>query len=85
MMSNQNGSTTEEMREQIATLRKDVARMTASAAEDVKDGFGAAGRQVARSGREARDGVIDAVTANPLTAIGIAAGVGYLIGVLTRR
>lgn len=85
MTTNQNGASTDDLREQIATLRADFARLSGGAVEEVRDGIGAAGRQVARSGREARDSVVDAVTTHPLAAIGIAAGVGYLLGVLTRR
>jgi ElaB/YqjD/DUF883 family membrane-anchored ribosome-binding protein len=85
MMNTPNGLTTDDLRDQIATLRADFAKLSDIAAESAKDGFGAAGRKVAKTGREAREGVVDAVTSNPLTAIGIAAGVGYLLGVLTRR
>ena len=42
-------------------------------------------RQAAQSGREAKATVVDAVLANPLSAIGIAAGLGFLLGVFTRR
>ncbi len=85
MMNAQNGATTDELRDQIATLRADFTKLSSTASEGVKDGLGAAGREVAKTSREARDSVIDAVTANPLTAIGLAAGVGYLLGSLTRR
>lgn len=85
MMSGRNEATTDELRDQIATLRADFAKFTENASDEVKDGMEAAGRKVARTTRETRDGVIEAVTANPLSAIGLAAGVGYLVGVLTRR
>ena len=85
-MSNaQTGATTDEMRDQIAKLRADVARLSAGAVDDVRERIGDVGRKAVKSGREAREGVIDAVIENPLTAIGVAAGVGYLLGVLTRR
>lgn len=85
MANSQNEVTMEELRDQLATLRADVAKLSGTAAEGVKGNVDAAGRQVAKSGRDARDGVVDAVTEHPLTAIGVAAGVGYLLGVLTRR
>lgn len=85
MLTNQNGASSDDLHKQIATLRADVAKLTASAADDVKDGLGAARRQALKSGRDAREGVVDAVTEHPLTAIGIAGGVGYLLGILTRR
>ncbi|MFO7854912.1 MAG: hypothetical protein R6V44_06785 [Paracoccaceae bacterium] len=85
MANPDNEATMQELREQLATLRADVARLSGTAAEGVKGNVDAAGRQVARSGRDAREGVADAVTEHPLTAIGVAAGVGYLLGVLTRR
>lgn len=85
MMNTQNGASTDELRDQIATLREDFKKMSGEATQDAKDGLQAAGRQAARTGREAREGVVDAVTSNPLTALALAAGVGYLLGALTRR
>ncbi len=71
-----NGALTDDLREQIATLGADFARLSGGSVAAVKDGIGAAGRQVARTGRKARESVVAAVTTHPLAAIGIAAGVG---------
>lgn len=75
----------DDLREQIAQLRADLAKLTATAAADLSGGVEAARHQAAQSGRAAKDSVVDAVTANPLGAIGIAAGLGFLLGVMTRR
>ena len=85
MMNAVHDTTTDDLRAQIATLRADFAKLSATAAEGVGDGIDAAGRQVARTGRDAKASVVDAVTANPLIAVGVAAGVGYLLGMLMRR
>jgi ElaB/YqjD/DUF883 family membrane-anchored ribosome-binding protein len=84
MMNSPNGPSTDDLRNQIAALRADFAKLSDAAAESAKEGVSAAGRSVAKTGREAREGVVDAVTSHPHAAIGIAAGVGYLLGVLTR-
>ena len=75
----------DDLREQIAILRADLARLTATAADDVAEGVASARRQAAQSGREAKATVVDAVLANPLSAVGIAAGLGFLLGIFTRR
>ncbi|MDP2739828.1 MAG: DUF883 C-terminal domain-containing protein [Pseudorhodobacter sp.] len=75
----------DDLREQIAILRADLARLTATAVDDVTETVGAARRKAVKSGYEAKDTVVDAVLANPLSAVGIAAGLGFLLGIFTRR
>ncbi|MDP4033174.1 MAG: hypothetical protein Q8P60_10050 [Pseudorhodobacter sp.] len=75
----------EDLREQIAILRADLAKLKTTAANEVANSVEAVGRKAAKSGREARESVVEAVLANPLGAIGIAAGLGFLLGVFTRR
>jgi ElaB/YqjD/DUF883 family membrane-anchored ribosome-binding protein len=85
MMNTGHDSTIEELRAQVATLRADIGKLSSTAAGGVGEGIDAAGKQIARSGREARASIVDAVIANPLAAVGVAAGIGYLLGVFTRR
>lgn len=85
MANTYNDTTTEELRDQIATLRADFAKLSDTATDGIKESVGAARREVVKSTREARDGLAESIMANPLTAVGVAAGVGYLLGVLTRR
>ncbi len=84
-MNIQHDSTIDELRAQVATLRADFAKLSTTAADGVGDSIGAAARQAAKSGREAKATVVDAVLANPLASLGVAAGIGYLLGVFTRR
>jgi len=85
MMNTSHDTTADDLRAQVATLRADIAKLSATAAEGVGDGIDSAGRRMARTGREAKASVVDAVAANPLIAVGLAAGVGYLLGMLMRR
>lgn len=74
----------EEIREiakHLRTLRKDVEGLTGSIAR-------AGGHQaeyVQDAMREAAAAVEDAVKRNPLSALGIALGVGFLVGIILRR
>ena len=85
MATSKNPELPDDLREQIAILRADLARLTATAADDMAEGVASARRQAAQSGREAKATVVDAVLANPLSAVGIAAGLGFLLGIFTRR
>jgi len=78
-------ATVDELSKQLEALRTDFVRLSASARQSAADGLNAAGHQIARTSREAKTTVEDAVIDNPLAAIGIAAGIGYLLGMFTRR
>ena len=75
----------DELSEQIETLRKDLSRLAAEFTEDVSDGAEKAGRQISRTGRQARKTATDAVLGHPLTAVGIAAGLGLVVGLVARK
>lgn len=77
--------TVEDLAKQIENLREDLRKLSVTAAEGVADGINSAGKQIVKSSRDAKATVVDAVVENPLTAIGIAAGLGYLFGMFTRR
>jgi ElaB/YqjD/DUF883 family membrane-anchored ribosome-binding protein len=81
---------------QITSLREDVAKLahTVSASvsrqghafsKDVSDGMAEAANYVRHRGHDADVRVEAAVAANPYVALGLAAGMGILLGALTRR
>ncbi len=81
---------------QFAALRDDMAALSQSVtavaerrgrrmAADVSDGMGEAVHYVERKGRSAEAELERSVTTHPLLALGLAAGAGLLIGILTRR
>ncbi len=81
---------------QLASLRGEISKLAGTVSDaaghrgqalaaDVSDGVSDA---VSYLGRQARDGearLEGAVTTHPYVAIGMAAGIGLLLGVLTRR
>lgn len=69
----------------IETLRADLAQRSATAAGNVADGVSTAKRRIGQSGRDARASVTDAVLEHPLAAVGLAAGLGFVLGMVTRR
>lgn len=81
---------------QFAALRDDMAALSQSVttvaerrgrrmAADVSDGMGEAMHYVERKGRSAEAELERSVTTHPLLALGLAAGAGLLIGIMTRR
>lgn len=81
---------------QIAALRDDLAQMAKSMtattaqrgqaiARDVTDGVNEAITYVTRKGHETDKSIEAAVSANPYIALAMAAGVGLLVGALSRR
>lgn len=81
---------------QIGALREEMARLansiTATAerrgrkmATSLSHGFGDALHAVERRGQDAETEIERSVTTHPLLALGLAAGAGLLIGLLTRR
>lgn len=76
---------TDDLGQQIETLRADFVKLAATISDDVSGEIGKAGRQVAKTSRDAQATATNAVLDHPLTAVGIAAAVGLLLGLLTRR
>ena len=78
-----------EMQKDVAKLASNFAKSTAergqAMAQDLSDGVADAARYVTRKGSEADARLESAVAANPYMALGIAAGLGLLIGALSRR
>lgn len=54
-------------------------------AADMSDGLSEAASYLGRKGHQAEQRVEGAVAANPYIALGLAAGMGVLLGALTRR
>ncbi len=75
----------EDMGKLAGTLAQAGARQGQSLASDVNEGVTEAARYVARKGQETDVRIEAAVAANPYVALMIAAGMGVLIGALTRR
>jgi len=75
----------EDLGAQIASLREDLTKLAATATDDMAEGIENAGRQIERAGRDVRDTATRIVVDHPLTAVGIAAGVGLLLGMLARK
>jgi ElaB/YqjD/DUF883 family membrane-anchored ribosome-binding protein len=80
----------------LAALRAEVSRLTSETltkasqgkdamAEGMEQALHDARRYAGRKSHEADASLHQAVTANPYLALGIAAGIGLLLGALTRR
>lgn len=72
---------TEDLAAQIEAIRADMQNLTATVS-------GIAGKQMGRAqekAMETKQDAEDAIKRNPLQAIAIAAGLGLLLGILTRR
>lgn len=81
---------------QLTSLRGEMAKLATSVtaaasksgtaiAQDMTNGFGDARRYVTRKSHDADLRVEGAIAANPYLALGLAAGLGLLLGVLSRR
>lgn len=84
-VASKTAQSTEEVAQQIEGLRADLANLVASLSSDLSEGVGKAGRQLDRTGRAAHDSASSAVVENPLMAVGIAVGVGLLLGLIARK
>jgi ElaB/YqjD/DUF883 family membrane-anchored ribosome-binding protein len=78
-------STADNLGQQIEALRADLTKLAATLAGDVSEGVGKAGRQISQTGRDARATATGTVLDHPLAAVGIAAGIGLLLGLVLRR
>ena len=80
------------MSAQFATLREDVTKLTHSAedgtrklAHNISDSVNDAVHFVERKGIDAEAELKKTVASHPMMALGLAAGLGLLIGAMTRR
>ncbi len=81
---------------QLAAMRGDMAKLAAAMstlashrgqafAQDLSDGMTEAANYISRKGHDGDLRLEGAVAANPYIALGLAAGMGLLVGNLTRR
>lgn len=75
----------EEISRQMETMREDLMKLAEKVSDDVSKGIGKAGRQIGQTGRDARTTATNAVLDHPLAAIGVAVGLGLLLGLVARR
>lgn len=86
----------EDLMAQLQVLREEVTRLTHAAASategrgrrmasDISDGVSEAVHYVERKGTDAEADLQKSVATHPLMALGLAAGIGILIGAMTRR
>lgn len=71
--------------QRIEALRADLMKISARISDDMSEGIEKAAHQVGRAGRDARATASNAVSRHPLTAVGIAAGVGLVLGMMARK
>lgn len=75
----------DDLSQQIEALRADLKKLAATVTDDVSEGIEKAGRHVSQTGRDAQAAATNAVINHPLTAVGIAAGIGLLLGMMARK
>lgn len=75
----------EDLHEQIENLREDLMKLAATIKGEMSKGVDRAEEQISKASRDARATTVNAVLDNPLTAVGIAAGIGFLVGMMTRK
>ena len=78
-------TTEDDIGEQIEALRKDLARLISTLTDNTATGIGDAGHRIGQAGRDAQKTATNAVLGHPLTAVGIAAGIGLLLGLVARK
>lgn len=83
--STKNAPSPDDLNEQIASLREDLKTLASTIEENLSEKVEKAGQQIGQTSRDAREAVTSAVTDHPLTAVGIAAGVGFLLGLIARK
>jgi ElaB/YqjD/DUF883 family membrane-anchored ribosome-binding protein len=75
----------DDLRQQIEALRADLMKIAATISDDMSGGIETAAHQIGQTGRDARATASNAVIGHPLTAVGIAAGIGLLLGLMARK
>jgi ElaB/YqjD/DUF883 family membrane-anchored ribosome-binding protein len=78
-------SNTDDLSQQMEALRADMSKLMTTVSGDVTDGLDQAGRQISRASRDARAAATNSVIDHPLAAMGIAVGVGLLLGLVARK
>lgn len=74
-----------EVKENLTGMARDAASTAKAGAQEVSKGVKHTVDAGRKSAAEAIEGLTDRISENPLTTIGVALGVGVLIGFLIRR
>lgn len=93
---NRNTADFEELKRQLSSLREDMTglsqsvksiaeRRSSAIAADVAEGLQEAKNYAQRTGKNAEVQIESSVAAHPFLAVGLAAGVGMLLGAMSRR
>ncbi|WP_114966472.1 DUF883 family protein [Alkalilacustris brevis] len=75
----------DELSQQVEDLRADLMKLAATVRDDVSEGIDKAGRQISQTSRDAQATATNAVINHPMTAVGVAAGAGFLLGMMARK
>ena len=75
----------DDLGEQIASLRADLSKLVDTLSDDVSKGVSRATHRIERSGHDARVTATNTVLDHPLAAVGVAVGIGLLLGMVARR
>jgi ElaB/YqjD/DUF883 family membrane-anchored ribosome-binding protein len=71
----------DDLSEELQAIRADIENLASTVRRIAKDELSQAQASAAESAKQAED----AIRRNPLQAVAIAAGLGFLLGVITRR
>jgi ElaB/YqjD/DUF883 family membrane-anchored ribosome-binding protein len=74
-----------QLRDDLAQLRKDVAILAEDLLGTAKSGASAAAAAAKKRGAEVAEALEDQIQEHPLSAVGVAFGVGLLVGAILRR
>ncbi len=75
----------DDLSDRVEALRADMSKLMESVSGDVSEGLDEAGRQISRKTRDAHSAATTTVINHPLAAVGIAVGVGLLLGLFARK
>lgn len=75
----------DDLSQQIDALRADLKKLVNTISGEVSDGVGQAGQQINQTGRDIHKSATNTVLDHPLAAVGIAAAVGLMLGLMTRK
>lgn len=75
----------DDLGQQIAALRADLAKIASQAGDTIGAEVSDAGRRIEQGARDVRATATTAVLDHPLASVAIAAGVGFLVGMIARR
>jgi ElaB/YqjD/DUF883 family membrane-anchored ribosome-binding protein len=73
------------LRDDLSNLRQDVSSMASDVFGAAREGFGGASETFKKKGVEMAESLEEQIHEHPLATVGIAFGVGLLVGALVRR